>query len=239
MLYVTGDCHGERNYFLNPNSAIDRTLTNGDKLFICGDFGYVMTDSFEERRFLDDLAQRPYLILFVDGNHENFDLLNAYPVETLWGGHVHVIRRDEHGTPKIVHLMRGQIFEIEGKKIFTMGGGYSRDKEMRILNRSWWPQELPTQEEMNAVGPVLDQYDNKVDYILTHTPSKSAMTALGRFIYEDETEFVWFLERLRVHVDYGRWYFGHLHHDKDTWNDQTAVFYQVRNMITNEIIPDM
>lgn len=32
------------------------------------------------------LNDRPFTTLFVDGNHENFDLLNAYPVENWHGG---------------------------------------------------------------------------------------------------------------------------------------------------------
>lgn len=73
----------------------------------------------------------------MDGNHENFDLINEYPVEEWCGGKVHIIRCDKEGKPKIIHLMRGQVFEIEGKKIFTVGGAYSIDKYMRTPHRSW------------------------------------------------------------------------------------------------------
>ena len=72
------------------------------------------------------LSELPYTILFVDGNHENFDrLLSEFPIEDWNGGKVHKIR------PNIIHLMRGHVFEIEGKRIFAMGGGYSVDKYMR------------------------------------------------------------------------------------------------------------
>ena len=59
--------------------------------------------------------------LLTDGNHENFDRLYAYPVEMWHGGKVHKIR------PSVIHLMRGQIFELEEKKIFTFGGASSHD----------------------------------------------------------------------------------------------------------------
>lgn len=107
MLYVTGDTHGERARFQYKKSAIEKTLTKGDKLIICGDWGYIQNNSAQEKEFLDFLAKKKYQMLFVDGNHENFDLLNQYPVEELWGGKVHIIRRDKEGEPKIVHLMRG------------------------------------------------------------------------------------------------------------------------------------
>lgn len=62
-----------------------------------------------------------------DGNHENFDRLYAYPVEMWHGGKVHKIR------PSVIHLMRGQIFELEEKKIFTFGGASSHDISAGIL----------------------------------------------------------------------------------------------------------
>lgn len=61
-------------------------------------------------------------MLFIDGNHENFDKLYSYPVETWYGGKVHKI---------VIHLMRGEVYSIEGSSIFVMDGGYSIDKYRR------------------------------------------------------------------------------------------------------------
>ena len=63
-------------------------------------------DEWLEQRQLDWLEQRPYTPLFVSGNHENYDLLAEYPVED-WNG--------------------GQVYDIQGKKFFTMGGASSHD----------------------------------------------------------------------------------------------------------------
>ena len=46
--------------------------------------------------------------VFIDGNHENYDRLSAYPVTEWRGGKVHRI------ADNILHLMRGQVFEIDG-----------------------------------------------------------------------------------------------------------------------------
>ena len=94
-------------------------------------------------RDLKPFSDLPVTVLFVDGNHENFDLLNAYPVEMWKGGKVHNIK------PDIIHLMRGQVFEIEGKTIFTFGGAASIDRDWRIEGESWRAQELPTYEELD------------------------------------------------------------------------------------------
>lgn len=58
----------------------------------------------------------------MDGNHENFKQLNAYDVDIWNGGKVHFIENE------IIHLMRGQVFEIDGTRFFTFGGVYSIDK---------------------------------------------------------------------------------------------------------------
>ena len=50
-------------------------------------------------------------MLFIDGNHENFDKLNSYPVETWCGGKVHKIRNN------VIHLMCGEVYCIEGNTI--------------------------------------------------------------------------------------------------------------------------
>ena len=71
-------------------------------------------------------------------------MLKEYPV-TLWnGGYVQKI------TDSVIHLMRGQVFTIEGKKIFVFGGAESIDKEYRIPGVSWWPQEIPSFKEMET-----------------------------------------------------------------------------------------
>ena len=74
------------------------------RLIVCGDFGLVWRGTRRERLHLDWINTRLRCpVLFLDGNHENFDLLEKYPVSGWQGGLVHRIR------PKILHLMRGQV----------------------------------------------------------------------------------------------------------------------------------
>ena len=75
--------------------------------------------------------------------------------------------------PYVIHLMRGQIYDIEGLKIFTFGGASSHDKEYRIENVSWWRRELPDVFEMDEARENLERVDNKVDLITFNTCSCS------------------------------------------------------------------
>lgn len=237
MIYVTGDTHGEKARFQYMDSAIEKNLKEGDKLFVCGDFGYIWDDSYPERQFLNFLSEKPYQILFVDGNHENFDLINDYPVEEWCGGKIHVIRRDREGIPKIIHLMRGQVFIIEEKKIFTFGGAYSVDKYMRTPKLTWFPQEMPQDNEMKEAITNLEKHGNMVDYILTHAAPEDTMKLFHPY-HPKEKPLNNFLEWVRENVEYKHWYMGHLHREEDPWRHQTILWFQLRNMITNRIIEE-
>lgn len=132
MIYITGNTHGDINRFETEQT---KKFTSEDYLIICGDFGFIWNGGKKEEKQLERLSQKPYTILFVDGTHENFDLLNAYPTKRWNQGTVHEIR------PNILHLMRGEIFEIEGHSIFAFGGGETEEKEVYMETGRWWPEE--------------------------------------------------------------------------------------------------
>ena len=119
MIYITGDCHADFRRFNTDIFPEQNEMTKEDYVIICGDFGGVWDkdkESAREKWWLDWLEEKSYTTLFVDGNHENFDRLYDNPVEEWHGGKVHKIRSS------VIHLMRGQVFEIDGKEIFTFGG---------------------------------------------------------------------------------------------------------------------
>ena len=121
MIFITGDTHRELDiHTINPREFVEgRTLTRDDYVIICGDFGCIWDGGSGDRFWLNWLESEGWNTLFIDGNHENFDVLNQYPEETWHGGKVHRIRSN------IFHLMRGEVFDIEGKSFFTFGGASS------------------------------------------------------------------------------------------------------------------
>ena len=127
MIFVTGDTHGDWMTRLNSHSFPEGVgLTNDDYVIICGDFG-LWHDTKEERHNLEWLDNKPFTTLFVCGNHENYDRLYEYPVEEWNGGKIHKIR------DSVFHLMRGQVFDIQGKRFFTFGGASSHDVQDGIF----------------------------------------------------------------------------------------------------------
>ena len=221
MIYITGDTHGSIDIRkLNKRYFDDSTLTKKDYLIICGDFGLVWDNSPEEKYWLDWLNKKNYTTLFVDGNHENHSPLNSYPIETWNGGKVHRIR------DSILHLMRGQVFTIDSHTFFTMGGADSVDKDWRTPGISWWPEEMPSGEEYKEAILNLYNYENEVDYIITHTAPTSIVNQLIPEIKPPD-RLTDFLEDIKKSVKYKHWYFGHFHDDRDIDKKHTLLYYNI------------
>lgn len=132
-----------------------------------GDFGFVWDGSAAERKRLDWLRKRPYTVLFLDGSHENYDLLAQYPETELFGGRVQSLGGN------VYHVCRGSVLELEGKTYLCFGGAESQDKDDREPGVNWWKQEMPSDEEYDTCRRNLEKVDYKVDYVLTHdAPSR-------------------------------------------------------------------
>lgn len=233
MIFITGDCHGDwKTAFGDEIFPVKKYLSKekGDLVIVCGDFG-IWDNSPEENAALDWLAAQSFYVAFVDGNHENFDILNAMKTEYWNGGKVNFIR------DSIIHLKRGQVFNIQGLSFFTFGGARCHDikdgildkkdpdfKEkydklmadpkalFRINRESWWKEELPSIEECNEGLRNLELHGNKVDYIITHSPSVSEQFM---YYHSNETDdLMIYLENILNKVKFKRHFFGHLHMDR-------------------------
>ena len=222
MIYLTGDTHGtiEIGKLSRANLAVERVEPGeGDFVIILGDFGLVFAadgQSAEERWWLKWLDEKPWTTLFIDGNHENFARLNALPEEEWRGGRVHRV------SESVLHLMRAQIFEIDGRSFFTMGGAASHDRQFRKEGRSWWPEELPSEEELARADAALDGCGRRVDYVLTHCAPTLVQGRINpTFLPDRLTEY---LQHVRDTTAFHRWYFGHYHIDRE-YDDGFCALY--------------
>ena len=224
-LYFTGDTHQDISRFTIENFPEQMQMTGTqDENFVCitGD-----EESQYEKYTLDWLERRPFTTLFVSGNHENFDRLysDKYPIREWRGGRAQFIR------PHIIHLLRGEVYEILDKKIFTFGGASSHDikdgvlemdderiymwsktmREFRINH--WWKEEIASQEEMEHGINILAQHDNCVDFIVTHClPQEIAsLISCGDYKADKMTEY---LQTISTNTKFKQWYCGHYHNEK-------------------------
>lgn len=253
-VFVTGDIHGDPRR-LNTESFFEQKQFSGNKdeniVIILGDFGLIWSrekESKQETYYLDWLESKPFTTVFVEGNHENHVRLKTYPEKEWHGGMVHEIR------PHVLHLMRGEMFEIEGKRFFAFGGASSHDirdgildyadpdwknkaknldKQYKFMYRikglSWWPEELPTSEEMKHGFDTLEKYDNQVDFIISHSPSTSELYLMGgKGLYEPDVLTNYLDDvKFRTSFSYKKHLFGHMHVNKAVNTQDICIYEQI------------
>lgn len=247
MIYITGDTHGEFGRFGNKKlKRKGMNLTAGDYMIVCGDLGLCWAKNRTFEYDCRNFAQKEWTLLWVQGNHENYDMIAEFPPEEWHGGKVRHIVRD-----KVILLERGQVFMIDGKRFFTFGGASSHDVQggildrndidfaddrrrairdylpFRIIHESWWPQELPNEEEMREGIRNLEKADYRVDYVITHCcPTKLQETIDPDHLREPDV-LTDYLQQIEEKLTFKHWYFGHYHMDRNIDGKHTLLYKDV------------
>ena len=249
-VFITGDIHGDPTRLNTEIFHQQKRMRDGQDnnfVIICGDFGLVWDQLYEsknEKYWLNWLENKPFTTLFVSGNHENFDRLYSgeSPIEEWHGGLVQKIR------PHVLHLLRGEVYEILGKKFFAFGGASSHDirdgilepedtktikdwskriprMQFRINHLSWWKQEIASEEEMQYGRDNLAKHNNEVDFIITHCMPQDVCVCMG--FYQPDAMTMYFNE-IAGTVKFSRWYSGHYHQERAVM----GLFVTTYNAIT-------
>ena len=245
MIFVTGDTHGsEFNRLSSLNFPINSQLTKSDYVIICGDFG--IYDDNTSRYWLKWLSNKNFTTLFVDGNHENHDYLDKFPVSQFHKAKVHKI------SDSVYHILRGEVIEIDGYTFFAFGGARSHDisdgilqktkgwksryinalrddKMVRVEGYDWWDRELQTSSERQNAFENLRRVNNNVHYIITHECAYSSLKFVSPFIEHDIC--VDFLEEVKRLVSFKHWYFGHHHINIDINSQETCLYQEIRRIV--------
>lgn len=249
MIYLTGDCHGEFNRFAKKRRMqLPFSLTEKDFVIVCGDMGLLWADDRELAYNKKWLAALPMKILWVQGNHENYDMIAQYPVRQWHGGKVRHIVED-----KVILLERGQVFELEGKRFFTFGGASTHDIQGGILDRnsptyvkersranksglpyrvkgvSWWEQELPSAGEMQEGRDNLSRVAYSVDFVVTHCLSGRMQEQLEKTIHKQnpckKDILNEYFDELEEKLYYQHWFCGH-YHENLRLDEKHTVLYE-------------
>lgn len=250
MFVMTGDLHANARGEMAKFFELEH-LTKEDYVVIAGDFGlcwYKEGENVDQELMLEYFSKMNYTVLFVDGNHENHAILDSFEVREWNGGKVHFLR------PNVIHLMRGQVYNIDGRIITTMGGAPSHDIQDGIFDPADYENEealvQAIRELEKAKGgyqyalyriknvnwwdrelPSEDEWaewDNnlkKVDYKVDYIITHEAPASVVPFVgIFPPTDMAKRLEDFRQKIDYKKWVFGHYHLDK-ILNDREIVVY--------------
>lgn len=190
-IFVTGDIHGEIYPRLsNASFSAQRELTKDDIVIVAGDFGIPWTDGGAADAYaLRELEKRPFTTCFVDGNHENYDLLEQYPEQT-WHGILDAFDPD-----------------LKDKARALRKAGKYR---YRINHLSWWEREMPDRSEYSEGMANLERHGFDVDYVITHCPPTTVLRQMG---FDDPDDMARYFQDIKDCTRFRTWYFGHLHED--------------------------
>ena len=152
--------------------------------------------------------------------------------------------------PSVIRLMRGQIYDIEGLKIFTFGGAKSHDisggileptdprfkikkrkldknQELyRINHVSWWKEELPEEEELAEGLRNLITNNWSVDYIISHCCATSTQERIAGEEYQPDILTRYF-EKIKEMCRYRKWFFGHYHDNRNVNSREILLYEQI------------
>ena len=214
MIFLTGDTHIpiDIDKLSKKNFPLQKNLTRNDYVIVLGDFGLLWKRDKTYEYWLDTLSRKNFTLLWLDGNHENFDWLDELPVTDWHGGKVQLV------ADNIIHLMRGNIYTIEGKTFFVMGGAASVDQEHRQEHISWWPQEQPNYKELMLGMENFAARDHTVDYILSHTCPYELIRPMflidPREVPDELKATEKALQTIAEATTFQHWFFGHWHENK-------------------------
>lgn len=205
MIFITGDIHGDFSRFQHP---LLRKLKKQDALIICGDFGFIWDGSKKEKKLLKKIGKLPYNVLFVEGSHENYDLLEEYEESEWCGGRTRLI------SGRLRQLMRGQVFDIAEKRVFTFGGGQSDDTHKELVEgENWWAREIPNDDELQEGIDNLEAAGNEVDFVVTYEPPARLQDFLNNEA-PDRNHINTYLNEVFEKLSFSGWFFGKLHVNK-------------------------
>lgn len=116
---ITGDTHSDISRLFN---LLNKGLTKEDIVIVLGDFGVIWNDKEATIKYLKKLEDLDFTLAFLDGNHENFNLISELENISYWNnGYAGILPGG------VIHLLRGEIYEISNRRIGVCGGANSVD----------------------------------------------------------------------------------------------------------------
>ena len=220
-LFLTGDCHQSLDIdkLINlytiyaKDNSFNLKLDREDIVVILGDAGFVWNNSFEEKSIRHWISDCPWTTFCVQGNHENFSLINKFPTELYKGGLVKKIAKN------LYYGITGEVYSFNGRRCLVVNGADSIDKEYRIEGLSWWPQETIMEADIDNIL----SKNPKINYIFSHTGGGDICRALGF----NPTVSDWQLDKVLENIPHKRHFCGHYHVDKVINEKQIVLYNQV------------
>jgi predicted phosphodiesterase len=162
-----GDLHGKHSAF---EHTLDLAVSAGATTIIqTGDFGFHHPADLDLLQLLLDERAPDADYRIIDGNHEDFTLLNPDTTEPT------------PLTRSITHMPRGSRTTIAGINMLFLGGATSTDRQWRTEGVDWFPAEHITDAQVDRAitASGTGAGTDPVDILVTHETGTTAFTALA------------------------------------------------------------
>lgn len=177
-ILLLGDVHGNTAFLEHAFAAAGRH--GCDAIIQLGDLGY-WDHTKAGREFLDRAQSSAKLcdipLLFVDGNHENHEMLGVLIDED---------RVDRDGIawvrPDVGWLTRGARWEWGDVRFGALGGAASVDRDRRVQGWSWWAEEVCTDSDAALLGI------DPLDVLVTHDAPLSVALKGRADVHKEDLE---------------------------------------------------
>lgn len=247
-IFITGDIHGRAASF---RQRVDKYISKPRKtdILICaGDVGLEYGDMVQGS-LKKEMAKFPGTIYVMRGNHDNrywanhteiIETPTSYielPNNKSWFVEKDELYQKKYPNIKYIHD-EGGIYFIEGRTFVFIPGGYSVDKQYRLVTHK--PYEF--REQLNSIEmTILQTHVNeflslggKIDYIVSHTAPLSMQKYFKHLFLnfiDQSTVDTSMEERFDEFYDewrgkFKQWFFGH-YHSTMTFNEFTMLYDNV------------
>lgn len=261
MLYVTGDTHGDNlgRFSFKRNPKL-RGLTEDDAIVVLGDTALMWPGHEKETVYtLRQLARKPFTIIFLLGNHDNYDWAETLPQVDVFGGRMRQVVVDGEVFSNRYVIDSWTTADLSGYHCMLIAHAKSHDiqhlytsddregierakrnKEwFRVAHRTWWPQE---ELDTEAIKPFIQEKGKEhFDAILTHDcPGLFVDTWEPKLIKTQQEQY---FDHLRAVLDFDVWAHGHMHWEwarySDTRHDFVCIYRRIFDMKTIEKAEDV
>jgi Icc-related predicted phosphoesterase len=210
MIYILGDLHGDWTKL----ERIKEHMNPEDIIIQVGDFGIYSRELMYLRHAFPE--GYPCKVLMIDGNHENFNIINEWSKDEPTEFH-----------KNFFYMPRGYVMEIEGKLFGFLGGAESIDKAWRTPGIDWFAEERVSQDDVDKLIHNLN--GRELDVLISHSPPEFVNKANFPPLNERDwglplgwiDESAWKVTKAYWAVKPKVMYCGHMH--KNVWHANVRI----------------
>lgn len=158
-ILLSGDSHGDINHLKAMQAKVEKF--DCDLAFVLGDFGFWPRHK-DGVKFLNACSKLDFPVYFLDGNHEDHEVLDKHLEDDLWKEDFIEVH------PNVFWAHRRMRWQWDSMTFAAMGGAFSIDRNLRTKYVDWFPREMISEDDVIFQTTLGNPQYRTVDVMLTH-----------------------------------------------------------------------